>query len=50
VAVVFCRDGRVRETRIRPDPPAIHRWWLRPVLEAPPEVLARRRTWLELVP
>ena len=50
LAVLFCRDGRVRETRLTPEPPAIGRWWLRPERQASPQALDRRRAWLELVP
>jgi predicted metalloprotease with PDZ domain len=50
VAVLFCRDGRVRDTWITPAPPAISRWRLRPVPDASGEALQRRRRWLELVP
>jgi predicted metalloprotease with PDZ domain len=48
--LLFCRQGMVRQTSLTPQPPAIRRWWLRPLAEASPAALERRRQWLELVP
>lgn len=48
--ILFCRDGRVRDTKLIAGPPAITRWTLRPDPEPTTEVLERRRQWLELVP
>ncbi|MEB3317294.1 MAG: M61 family peptidase [Cyanobacteriota bacterium] len=50
LAVMFCRQGLVRHTTLHLQHPAIQRWRLRPVPEASPAVLERRRQWLELVP
>ena len=50
LSVLFCRQGRVRDTTLIPQPPAISRWWLRGVPEASAAALERRRRWLELVP
>ena len=50
LAILFSRDGLVRDTRLSPGPPAITRWSLRCDPEASSEVLERRRQWLELVP
>jgi predicted metalloprotease with PDZ domain len=48
--LLFCRQGMVRETTLTPQPPAVQRWRLRPLAEASPAALERRRRWLELVP
>ncbi len=50
LAVLFCRQGLVRETTLLPQPAAVQRWRLRSVPEASPAALERRRRWLELVP
>jgi predicted metalloprotease with PDZ domain len=50
LSVLFSREGWMRETRILPEAPAVSRWLLRPMREAPAEALERRRQWLELVP
>jgi len=49
LAVLFSRDGLIRDTRLTPGPPAITRWSLHSDPEASTEVLERRRQWLELV-
>ncbi len=48
--LLFCRQGVVRETTLTPQPPAVQRWRLRPIADASPAALERRRRWLELVP
>jgi hypothetical protein len=50
LSVLFCRQGLMRDTTLHPGDPAIQRWWLRPMPEASPAALERRRRWLELVP
>jgi predicted metalloprotease with PDZ domain len=50
IPVLFCRQGMVRSTWLTPHPPAVSRWRLRPLAEAPVASLVRRRQWLELVP
>ena len=49
--VLYCRDGRVRTTRLRPDPPAVERWRLviDPLLENERTRMNRQR-WLSLQP
>jgi predicted metalloprotease with PDZ domain len=49
--LLYCRDGRVRTTVLRPDPPAVARWRLvaDPVLESDRTRLNRQR-WLSLQP
>jgi predicted metalloprotease with PDZ domain len=49
--VLFCRDGRVRTTQLRPDPPAVERWRLEidPRLENDGTRRNRQR-WLSLLP
>ncbi len=49
--LLYCRDGRVRTTRLKPDPPAVARWRL--VVEPLPEnaqARANRQRWLSLQP
>ncbi len=48
--LLFCRDGRIRETPLRPGPPLTERWQLELDPEAAPDAADRRRRWLELVP
>ena len=49
-SVLFCRDGRVRETKLRPDGPAIERWRLRHAESAGEEAAGARARWLALLP
>ena len=49
--LLYCRDGRVRTTRLNPDPPAVARWRL--VDEPLPEnaqARTNRQRWLSLQP
>ena len=48
--LLFCREGRVRQSRFRPDPPAVERWRLELDPGAPATALERRRAWLSLLP
>jgi len=48
--LLICRDGRVRELTLTPDPPAIHRWHLEEDPESTPESRALRRRWCRLMP
>jgi predicted metalloprotease with PDZ domain len=50
LAVLFCRDGTVRSTEVRPAAPAVERWRLRIDPDAAPETAARRARWLSLEP
>lgn len=50
LALLFCRQGLVRQTTLHPHPPANQRWRLHPLPEVGPAALERRRQWLELVP
>ena len=50
LALMFCRQGLVRDTTLRLEPPAIQRWCLRSIPQASSAALERRRQWLELVP
>ncbi len=49
--VLYCRDGRVRTTRLRPDPPVVERWRLviDPLLDGERTRMNRQR-WLSLQP
>lgn len=48
--LLFCRDGRVRETPIALGPPPVSAWRLEPDPAATPEAQARRRRWMLLQP
>jgi len=48
--LLFCRDGRIRTTQLRPNPPAMERWRLLAVPDAAAATLERRRRWMELQP
>ncbi|MFM7269542.1 MAG: M61 family metallopeptidase [Cyanobium sp.] len=50
VTLLFCRDGRIRETPLIPDPPQTERWSLQIDPAAAGEAAEQRRRWLELVP
>ena len=50
IAVLFCRDGLVRDTQLTPGPRPTSRWRLESVSDPTPMALERRRRWLELVP
>jgi predicted metalloprotease with PDZ domain len=50
VELLFCRDGRVRSTRLLPEDPAIERWQLRSDPSADPARIAARQRWLSLLP
>ncbi|MFO7629484.1 MAG: PDZ domain-containing protein [Prochlorococcaceae cyanobacterium] len=47
--LLFCRDGRIRQSLLTPAAPERQRWRLHSVAEAPASVLERRRRWLEVV-
>jgi len=48
--ILFCRDGQVQQTCLRPVAPEVVRYQLNSNPEASPAALERRRQWLELVP
>jgi len=48
--LLFCRDGRIRETTLQPAAPGIERWRLEIDPQAAPGCEERRRRWLELLP
>ncbi len=48
--LLYCRDGRIRETALRPGPAQVERWQLQLDPSAPPQAAERRRRWLELMP
>jgi predicted metalloprotease with PDZ domain len=48
--LLFCRDGRVRQTQLCPEPPAVERWRLELDPEAPTATAERRERWLGLLP
>ncbi|MFN9638156.1 MAG: M61 family metallopeptidase [Synechococcaceae cyanobacterium] len=50
VAVLFCRDGQVRQTTLQADPPVVVRWRLETMPDPTLEQLERRRRWLALRP
>ncbi len=50
VTLLFCRDGRIRQTPLIPEPPQIERWSLVIDPTAGAEAAEQRRRWLELVP
>lgn len=47
--VLFCRDGRIRQTMLTPTAPDPERWRLLPQPDASPQQLSARRRWLEVV-
>jgi hypothetical protein len=48
--LLFCREGRIRQSQFRPDPPAVERWRLELDPGAPAFASERRRAWLSLLP
>lgn len=50
LAVLFCRDGRVKEVSLSPQPAAIQRWVLEEDPAADPEQRQRRERWRQLQP
>jgi predicted metalloprotease with PDZ domain len=48
--ILFCRDGQVQQTRLRPSAPEVVRYQLNSNPGASPATLQRRRQWLALVP
>lgn len=48
--LLFCRDGRVRSTRLSALPADVERWQLRPIQDPEASQLACRRRWLSLLP
>jgi predicted metalloprotease with PDZ domain len=48
--VLFCRDGRIRQASLRPDPPVVVRWHLQSLENPEAATLDRRQRWLELQP
>jgi predicted metalloprotease with PDZ domain len=48
--LLFCRDGRVRQTGLCPQPPAVECWRLELDPEAPAAAAERRERWLGLLP
>jgi hypothetical protein len=47
---MFCRDGQVQQTCLRPSAPEVVRYQLNANPGASPAALQRRRQWLALVP
>ncbi len=50
MAILFCRDGLVQHTCLRPTAPAVIRYRLNSDPATSPARLQRRRAWLALVP
>ncbi|MEB3255737.1 MAG: PDZ domain-containing protein [Synechococcaceae cyanobacterium] len=50
VAVLFCRDGQVRQATLQADPPVVVRWRLESLPQPAAECLERRRRWRGLQP
>lgn len=50
VELLFCRDGRVRSTQLRPAAAGVERWLLRPIPDADPARIEARCRWLSLLP
>lgn len=50
LALLFCREGRVREGVIQLDPPPLAAWRLEPDASASAEALGQRRRWMLLQP
>lgn len=48
--ILFCRDGQVQQTWLRPSGPEVVRYQLSCNPDASPAMLRRRRQWLALVP
>jgi predicted metalloprotease with PDZ domain len=48
--ILFCRDGQVQQTCLRPSAPEVVRYQLNSNPGASPAMLQRRRQWLALVP
>ena len=48
--LLFCREGRVRETELAPEPPAWTSWRLKLDPAASPDAEQRRRRWMLLQP
>jgi predicted metalloprotease with PDZ domain len=48
--ILFCRDGQVQQTCLRPSAPEVVRYQLNSNPGASPATLQRRRQWLALVP
>ncbi|MFM7268995.1 MAG: M61 family metallopeptidase [Cyanobium sp.] len=50
ITLLYCRDGRIRETSLIPGPPETARWSLAIDSASGAKAAERRRRWLELVP
>lgn len=48
--LLWVRDNRVRRSLLLPAPPAVQRWRLEPLPQAPAAAAARRAAWLQLAP